>query len=129
MHNSVELTSASPSITIVSLIGDHDLGDYKSLKIAFARATIRAPNVIADLERCSFIDSTVVSLLFHAHRVVASDGGSFGVALPTERNDVTRVSELMQLPLLVPTHASLAEALASVEQEQFAGVRAGSFAL
>jgi anti-anti-sigma regulatory factor len=116
MRNSVELTSAPPAITIVSLIGDHDLADYESLNVAFARAMIRTPNVIVDLARCSFIDSTVASVLFHAHSVVATAGGRFGVALPSEANAVTRLSELVQLPLLAPTYASLAEVLASFQQ-------------
>jgi anti-anti-sigma factor len=128
MLNSVELASASPSIAIVSLVGEHDLGDYESLRVAFTRAAIRARIVIADLERCSFIDSTVVSVLSHAHSVVASDGGRFAVALPIEPNAVTRVADLMQLPLLMPTFASLADALANLQQEQFAEIRVQSTA-
>jgi anti-anti-sigma factor len=123
MPNSVRIISATPSVAIVSLLGEHDLGDSEPLKVAFARAAIRAPNVIVDLSDCSFIDSTVIALLLHAQSVVAQDGGRFAVALPTKPNAVTRVVDLMQLVQLVPVYASVEDALATFGQPQPATAR------
>ena len=73
--NRVELTSAADDIAIVSLIGEHDVSHYDSLKIVLARAAIRAPNVIVDLSECQFVDSTAISLLLHGSRVITRYGG------------------------------------------------------
>jgi anti-anti-sigma factor len=116
MPNSIRIISATPSVAIVSLLGEHDLGDSEPLKVAFARAAIRARNVIVDLSDCSFIDSIVIALLLHAQSVVAQDGGRLAVALPTEPNAVNRVADVMHLCRLVPVYASVEAALATFGQ-------------
>jgi anti-anti-sigma factor len=113
MHTTVEIKTASRSVAIVSLIGEHDLGDYESLKVAFARAAIRAPNVIVDLSRCEFIDSTVVGMLLHVESVVARDHARLVIALPEKANAVTRVAGLTQLGEVLPVYLSVEAALAS----------------
>src|SRR4051794_40608205 len=106
---------ASPSIAVISLTGDHDLGGYEPLRTAFARAAIRGADVIVDLAHCDFIDSTVISMLLHTETIVTRAGGRLVVALPVEQNAVTRVAELIKLAQLLPTHASFAAALASLQ--------------
>lgn len=123
MPNTVEITTATPSVSIVSLVGDHDLGEYESLKVAFARAAIRAPNLVADLSRCAFIDSTVIGLLLHAERLVAKDRGRLVVALPAQAGPVTRVAELVRLSELLPTFVSVEAALASLDEHTELGDR------
>ena len=118
MPNSIKLMSATPSVAIVSMLGEHDLGDFEPLKIAFAKAAIRAPNVIADLSDCSFIDSIVIALLLHVQSVIAQDGGRVAVALPNEPNAVNRVADLIDLGQLVPVYASVKAALASFGQAE-----------
>jgi anti-anti-sigma factor len=113
LPTNVEIRSATASVAIVSLIGEHDLGEYEPLKIAFARAAIRAPNVVVDLSRCEFIDSTMIGLLLHAQSVVARDHGRFVIALPDEANAVTRVVEMVHLADLAPIYASVEDALSS----------------
>jgi anti-anti-sigma factor len=114
--NTVEIKNATSSVAIVSLIGDHDLGEYETLKVALARAAIRAPNLVADLSRCAFIDSTVIGLLIHSERVVARNRGRLVVALPAQPSPVTRVAQLVHLSEVLPTYDSLDAALASFEQ-------------
>jgi len=120
MPNAVEIQSASSSLAIVSLVGDHGLSDVTSLRVVFARAAIRAPNVIADLSRCSFADSTVIEVLIHAQTIITKDHGRFAVALPEEPNAVSRLAQLVHLSELMPTYASLAEALASFDESPVA---------
>lgn len=105
------------SVAIVPLVGELDLSGCESLNVALAKAAIRAPNVIVDLSRCSFIDCTVIRLLIDAQNVVARNQGSFGVALPAEPNAVTRIAELVQLSQRVPTYSSVAAAIERLHRE------------
>ena len=61
--NRVVLEMHSDSVAIVSLFGEHDLGHYEQLKVAFDTAAVRRRNLVVDLSGCAFIDSTVISLL------------------------------------------------------------------
>jgi anti-anti-sigma factor len=115
MHVTVETKTASPSAVIVALTGEHDVGDYGSLRIALARAAIRAPNVVVDLSRCEFIDSTVVGTLLRAESVVARDRGRFLAVLPKQANAVIRIADLIGLAEVLPTSVSVEAALASFQ--------------
>ena len=114
MRDSNRISYPAPRVAVVSLMGEHDLGDYVLLKVAFAKATSRALNVIADLARCEFIDSTVVSMLLLAQNLILQDGGRFAVVLPDEPNPVTRTADLLHLPDLMPTYHTMEEAHASL---------------
>ena len=115
MKSAVEITAPTASVAIVSLIGEHDLSGQASLKAAFTKAAIRAPHVIVDLSLCEFIDSTVISVLVSAQRVLVRDRGTLLVALPAEPNPVTRVADLMHLADMFPIYDSLEAALASLQ--------------
>jgi anti-anti-sigma factor len=121
MEHGIEITTPTASTAVVSLTGEHDLGDYVTLKVALARAAIRSRNVIVDLSRCSFIDSTVISVVLSAHSLVVRDGGGFGVALPMDESAiVSRALNVMQVAQLVPCHATLDAALDSFPESRMA---------
>ena len=92
MPNAIEIEMASPSIVIISLIGEYDIARYESLKAALARAAIRAPNVLVDLSHCTLVDGAALGLLLDSQNVVTRDGGRFGIVLPNEPNAVTRTA-------------------------------------
>ena len=69
--NRVELTSAAADVAVVTLIGEHDLGQYDTLAAVLARAGVGALNVIVDLTHCAFVDSITISLLLNADPVEA----------------------------------------------------------
>ena len=115
MPNAIEITSPTADVAIVALIGEHDLNDYASLKLAFSKAAIEATHVVVDLSRCEFVDSTTISGLLAAQSVVVRDHGRFVVALPHEPNAVTRVADIMRLAELLPVYASVEAALASFQ--------------
>ena len=116
--------SWTASVAIVPLVGEHDLSRHESLRVALARASIRAPNVIVDLSQCTFIDCTVVRLLLDAQSVVRRDEGDFGVVLPAAPNAVTRIAELVQLSQRARTYSSVEEAIGGSNEEGHVG-RAG----
>jgi anti-anti-sigma factor len=104
---SIVTRRATPSVAVVALLGGHDLHDCESLETALARAGILARNVIVDLTRCTFIDSTLVGALLRAQSVTACDGGRFALALPANPNAVTRTAELMNLDFVFALYPSL----------------------
>jgi anti-anti-sigma factor len=112
MTSSVEMRFAAPSVMILSLVGEHELEGAESLKVALARAAIRANDVIVDLTRCELIEPTVIAALLDTQSIVSQDAGRFAVVLPSEPNAVTRLAALAHLDKLFPTFSSLDKALA-----------------
>ena len=123
MPTTIEIELASPSIAIISLIGEHDVARYESLKAALARAAIRAPNLLIDLSHCTLVDCAALGLLLDSQNVVTRDGGRFGIALPKEPNAVIRTAELVHLSERALTFASVPLALASFQQDEFVAIR------
>jgi len=112
MTSSVEMRFAAPSVMILSLVGEHELEGAESLKVALARAAIRANDVIVDLTRCELIEPTVIAALLDTQSIVSQDAGRFAVVLPSEPNAVTRLAALAHLDKLFPTFSSVDKALA-----------------
>jgi anti-anti-sigma factor len=78
-------------------------------------AAAQRRNVLVDLTRCDFIDSTVVSLLLAAHVEVSSDGGEFAVVIPPPPSPVARTAKIMGLAEMFPTYSSREDAEARTE--------------
>jgi anti-anti-sigma factor len=113
--NRVELASAARDVAVVALIGEHDLGHYEGLAAVLARAAVRAPNVVVDLTKCAFIDSTTISLLLNTHAYVTGAGGGLSVVIAPEPGPVSRVAELVRLDQILPVYPSLDAALESFD--------------
>jgi anti-anti-sigma factor len=109
----VELSCPSPSLAIVELVGEHDLGHYEMLAELLALAAARRRHVLVDLSRCAFIDSTVVALLLAARDEVTSDRGRFALVIPAEQESVARVADLMGLADLFSIYSNRDDASAS----------------
>jgi len=99
---------------LVRLSGEHDASTKTRLADAFVAVRNQA-NVIVDLTRCSFIDSSIVTTMRRAHAALTRDQGRLVVVLPAEPNAVTRTAELVHFAELLPTYTSL-EAVASFGQ-------------
>jgi anti-anti-sigma factor len=113
--NRVEIVLQSPTVAIVSLVGEHDLAQSAPLKEALETAVTRRRNVLVDLSDCVFLDSTVISLLLHTQDEVVSNGGRFALIVPDGSTHTARVLDVMHLGDALPIHRSLDEALGSVE--------------
>jgi anti-anti-sigma factor len=111
--NRLELTSATDEIAVVRLIGEHDLGQFESLKAALAEAVTRARNVVVDLSECAFFDSTTISLLLHAHDMTTRDSGEFAVVIDPRLGPVSRLAKLVHLEEMLSIQPSLEAAIAS----------------
>ncbi|MCW2668985.1 MAG: anti-sigma-factor antagonist [Frankiales bacterium] len=122
MEPAVDFSDASPrhgtiavvtgaAATIVALSGDLDLSTAPALREVLLDL-VGQPLVVLDLERCTFLDSTVLGVLVAASRRMADEGGALvGVgAQGIVRNAlrVTRMSELLQdVDALDPDTAAL----------------------
>ena len=114
--NRVELEFRSPSLALVSLVGEHDLAGLEPLQEALAAATRRHRHVLVDLSDCVFLDSSVISVLLHAQDHLGSDS-TFALIVPITSTLTARVLRVMRLDQTVRICASLEEALADVESD------------
>jgi anti-anti-sigma factor len=63
----------------VTVIGEADLAVADQLQNALQRATEACSVVLIDLEKCEFIDSTVIAVIVVAHRRHAEAAGNLAV--------------------------------------------------
>jgi anti-anti-sigma factor len=113
--NRVEIVFHSPTVAIVSLIGEHDLSQHAMLLEALGTAAGRRRDVLVDLSRCEFLDSTVISLLLHIQDEVASGGGRCSLIVPDSSTHTARVFDVMHLGDALRIETSLDVALAGLE--------------
>ncbi len=109
-HGTIAVVTGAAA-TIVALSGDLDLSTAPALREVLLDL-VGQPLVVLDLERCTFLDSTVLGVLVAASRRMADEGGALvGVgAQGIVRNAlrVTRMSELLQdIDALDPDTAAL----------------------
>src|SRR5436305_3810043 len=57
-----------PSVSILAVEGEHDLATRQDLRVALERIFADGRNVILDLSGATFIDSTILGLLFYTRR-------------------------------------------------------------
>jgi anti-anti-sigma factor len=110
----VEVRCPSGQVAIVDLLGDHGLGQSDMVREALETAARRRRNVLVDLTRCGFVDSTIVKTLLHGQARVDAFGGRFALVIPPKAERVARVAEIMGLGELFALYASLDGALATV---------------
>jgi anti-anti-sigma factor len=113
--NRVELTSVLRDVVVIALVGEHDLDHCDTLESALARAAVRAPTVIVDLSGCTFMDSTAIRLVLHAHATTIRASGAFAVVIAPEAGPVARLAQLMRLDQIVDVHPSLDSAVESFD--------------
>jgi anti-anti-sigma factor len=99
----------------VELIGEHDLAQIDIVRQALETAAERRRDVLVDLSRCEFFDSSVIGALLHAQDEITTAGGRFALVVPDSSPHLSRVANIMQLGELLPLHGSLEGALAVVE--------------
>ncbi len=71
------------SVSILAVEGEHDLATRQDLRVALERMFADGRNVILDLSRATFIDSTILGLLFYTQRrPKRRTGERFSVIVP-----------------------------------------------
>jgi anti-anti-sigma factor len=114
---SIEVEAVSAWVSVATLRGEHDLGSKAEVAGGLARACDHA-YVIVDMSECSFIDSTIISVLLSAHRKQLERDGRLELVIPSEAEAIRRIASLASLGALLTIHETRAAALASVQPEE-----------
>jgi anti-anti-sigma factor len=123
LHDSIHSDLHSTHTAIIALRGEHDLASAEELKTAFANAS-RRRYVIVDLSRCTFIDSSVISVLLRASNELHAGGGQLSLVISRGGHRAVRtVFELMSLDRVMPTHETRAAALRHLDSTTSASNR------
>ena len=94
---------------LVTVTGEIDVTTTGILAKALDQAADVALIVVADLTAVTFMDSTGISTLLHAHHALADQGGR--LALTGAQSSVRRVLEMTGVDTVIPLHPNLAQAL------------------
>jgi anti-anti-sigma factor len=95
---------------VISLSGDHDLSTKSRLVEALVR--VRQERwVVIDLQRCTFVDSTIIGAILAACRRGAAREPNVSVVLPPDTSYVWRALSVIGLRDLVTAHLSIQAAL------------------
>ena len=98
-QNAIILESR-PEGEILHVFGEVDLTSVDELRSAIDRAATSGPHVIVDLEPCTYIDSTILSVLMRASDTYT---GRFQIVVPPSgivRRVFTITSLIGQLPVI-----------------------------
>jgi anti-anti-sigma factor len=98
-QNAIILESRSEG-EILHVFGEVDLTSVDELRSAIDSAAATGPHVIVDLEPCTYIDSTILSVLMRASETYA---GRFQIVIPPSgivRRIFTITSLIGQLPVI-----------------------------
>jgi anti-anti-sigma factor len=100
-----------PRALLISLIGEHDLSTRNLLFDAVARGT-ELPRMVIDLAECSFLDSSILGVLFSAH----AQCERIAIVLPASDNIVHRTIGVSGVRNVMPVFETLEEAFRSVAE-------------
>lgn len=96
---------------VVAAIGEVDVYTAPQLDAELSRLTGEGrTDLVVDLSRVEFLDSTGLSVLVKALKRVREADGRLDVVVSSDR--VTKVFRITGLDQLIPLHATLADALA-----------------
>ncbi|SCF16480.1 anti-anti-sigma factor [Micromonospora viridifaciens] len=91
-------TAVSDGTAVVALFGELDIAAASPLGDVLQAAIDRAPRVQVDLERVSFIDSTVLNTFVNAHGRATDTGASLALVNPTGHvRRVLSITGILQL--------------------------------
>ncbi|HLW46411.1 MAG TPA: STAS domain-containing protein [bacterium] len=97
----------------LSVSGELDLAAVPAFVGYLGRASETTPNVIVDLRGPKYIDSAGINTLLDAHQRFQRAGRRIVLAAPSEM--MTRILKIVSVEQVVPTYATMEEALRSFE--------------
>src|SRR3954453_5855487 len=114
----VTLEQLSPDICVVSLLGEHDLSMVDELRDRLGEAFTNGSRLIIDLAAATFVDSTVLGVLFAVVKQATGTAAGETVALVvTPGSAVDRTIALAGLtPPTIATYPSRGQLLAAWRQ-------------
>jgi anti-sigma B factor antagonist len=99
-------------VPVVAMPAEIDITTTDQLRGVLFDAAVRGhATVVVDMSRTRFCDSDGLHVLLRAHERAVAEGGELRLVLPGD-GPIPRIVTLMCLDQLIPSFASLAEALA-----------------
>jgi anti-anti-sigma factor len=109
----VEVEFRPPGIACVALHGEHDLSSKQCLTDALAAASAKR-DVLVDFADCTFMDSSVIAVLFRAGQKLSERGGRLELVIPKSATTARRVADVTLLAAILPIHESRDAAIARI---------------
>ena len=109
-------------VPVIWIAGELDLATREQVESRLTELATTQSSLIVDLRRCTFIDSSALSLFTQLHRDLASrNGDSPRLALLVDNPDVGRSIELAGLDRLIPIYTRPETALSGLRGHQASG--------
>lgn len=112
VESDVRLDRPSPGISVVQLIGEHDLATKGQVEETLDSVLTAGDNVAVDLTSADFIDSSTLHVLVSASRRATESGRGFSIVLG-ENDTIRQVFALTGLLTQLESAPSVAEAIGS----------------
>jgi anti-anti-sigma factor len=110
----VRLEQLTPDTWVVSLLGEHDISMVDALRDRLADALTRDPRLMIDLTEATFVDSTVLGVLFAVvNQSTSAAAGETRALVVTPGSTVDRTIALAGLTSMVATYPSRDQVLAA----------------
>jgi anti-sigma B factor antagonist len=116
-HVTIEVQIHSPTASVVTLRGEHDLSSRPDLALALADAGEHR-NVLVDLSESTFIDSSIISALLLASKRLQERDGALELVIPPAARAMRRVMEVTGVQEVLPSHETREAGLASIDSHQ-----------
>lgn len=116
----VRLVHETDGIVAVCLVGDFDLGNVEVLHEHIDRALETGDDLIVDLSQATFIDSTVIHVLFDGADAARAGERTIVLELGTDPL-VDRALGLVRIERVLPRASSRAEAVQVIQQQRASG--------
>lgn len=111
----IEIGALSPAVSTVTLRGEHDLHSWSEITLALANASQRR-GVVVDLSACTFLDSSMLTVLLVAAKQLRTRGGALAVVIPRGA-EIRRIFEVMNVDAILAIHETRAEAIAGMPED------------
>lgn len=83
----------APSVSMISLHGEHDLSNAPDLSESIAEAQEKGAAIVFDLSAATFVDSSILGVLVNAQRTARAKG--LGLALYMGEDPAEAVSRIL----------------------------------
>jgi anti-anti-sigma factor len=114
VDGSIDVERQTDAVSVVRLIGDHDLATRPHFVAELDRLFHSGSSVVIDLTEAGFVDSTTIAALVEAYGQTVSEPQCSLVVVAAPSSRVERVLALVDLNSVVPVFATEAEALRAV---------------
>jgi len=117
--NSIALDDTEGDVVVVLVEGEHDIYTVPTLRDRLEEARGRGGGVVVDLNRATFLDSSVLGALLDARRHAQEAGTGFAVSVGAEvEPGVQRILDITGLVPVLPVVNGREAALAAVRDDQ-----------